>query len=345
MMTVPIKPREETRFSSRENLTSPQEETLHTTTTGESVITEIDWEEKQRQTSQAISASTLKAVASELGVTVESLREIGIGFDEFAITFPTRSAEGNVIGMRMRPLKDLHAKWYAEGSKPGLIIPESAMLVSPELITEGETDLAAALTLGYRAAVATPGAGQCAAEVVRFFQCRTASIPCLIADNDDDNAGQRGAVAIGDALLNADMPYRELLVPKEYNDLRQWLNSKTLSKIRLDITIDTCPIRWPGNAAANFFMQPNWLVRKGIIGHIGPTAWAVFCAIASFANQDGNCYPDRKQIASLVGVSTRTVDDQTKELRRIGLLDWQRGGPGRANRYQIKNFKKFCKRR
>jgi hypothetical protein len=334
MTTTRTPPGRETGFLSGRTQASPQEEPGEADNpSGKRLNKQEEWEERHTRAAKAASGGMVRSVARKLGVTARSLREIGIGFENFAATFPMRAADGRCVGLRLRPLNDIHTKLSAPGSGLGLFIPSRGLTGSAELVAEGESNLAAALTLGYRA-IATPGAGQCANEVVRFFASRPAACPCIVADADDP--GQRGAERIARALTDAGTPCRLLVVPAEHGDLREWLKAEKLGPDVLPRAIEACPTCWPEGFAQGFLRLPHWIVRQGIVAKIRPTAWAVFVVIASFADADGRCWPKRQRVAQLVGVDVRTVDTCKNVLRSAGLLDWRRGGTGRANEYQVR---------
>lgn len=58
--------------------------------------------------------------------------------------------------------------------------------------------------------------------------------------------------------------------------------------------------------------------RHGIAASVGPSAWAVYCAIATHLPEP---YPGSDRIAELAGVSVRTVESSRKLLRDVGLIN------------------------
>lgn len=91
-----------------------------------------------------------------------------------------------------------------------------------EVITESESDLAAALTLGF-SGIGRPGAWGATEETVAFFQGCLTACPCIVADNDPARGGLKGAEALADALVTAGVPCRVLTPPDGIKDLREWL--------------------------------------------------------------------------------------------------------------------------
>lgn len=64
-----------------------------------------------------------------------------------------------------------------------------------------------------------------------------------------------------------------------------------------------------------FAMIPRWVVQKA-----STSAVNVYCALATFADGDGICYPRRVTIAERAGVSVETVKRGLAELEGIGAL-------------------------
>jgi hypothetical protein len=140
------------------------------------------WEEKASSYVAQLASQSLAKFADEFGVSEESLRQLGIGFDQYAYTFPMMNAQGQVVGIRYRPQKDPHSKTTAEGSKVGLFIPKGVTGASLEIICEGETDTAASLTLGFRA-IGTPFSSYSPHEIITFLRDCPVACPCIIGDN------------------------------------------------------------------------------------------------------------------------------------------------------------------
>jgi hypothetical protein len=113
----------------------------------------------------SVQGPSLASFASNLGVTEASLLNLGVGRKSGAWTFPMWSARGVLIGIRLR--HDGGGKLCVKGSKLGLFIP-TRVIDSPDLlITEGETDAAAALSVGLNV-VGRPGCGNGTKHLVEF---------------------------------------------------------------------------------------------------------------------------------------------------------------------------------
>ncbi len=72
---------------------------------------------------------------------------------------------------------------------------------------------------------------------------------------------------------------------------------------------------------------------------VGPTAFAVFVALARFADEEGRCWPAVATIADLLGLHRRNVQRAQKRLEEAGAVTLERskGGRGRSatNRYRL----------
>ena len=55
-------------------------------------------------------------------------------------------------------------------------------------------------------------------------------------------------------------------------------------------------------------------VRSGLIADMGPKNWTTLCVIASFMDENGNCYPTQDQIAKGLGVSRQTANKYIQDL-------------------------------
>jgi DNA primase len=130
-----------------------------------------------------------------------------------------RDAGGAVIGIRLR--LDGDEKLCMKGSKLGLFIP-TTVIDSPDLlITEGETDAAAALSVGLNV-VGRPGCGTGTKHLVEFITARRPKRVVIVADND--LAGQTGASTLAGVLQLYTQDVR-VITPDGVKDLRAWVNA------------------------------------------------------------------------------------------------------------------------
>jgi hypothetical protein len=317
-------------------------------------------------------------------VSAEALRRLGIGYDTGAYTFPMMNARGETIGIRKRAYDNPTQKYAADGSTNGLFMPsaktpsrnpplksssclqasswgragasaDSAQArgqvasglraASVEVICEGESDLAAALTLGFEG-IGRPGAREGTKETVALFRGCLTACPCITGDNDPTLAGQEGAETLAEALVAAGVPCRILTPPADFNDLRDWHTRGNLTAAALRAAIDRRPVRWPHDDPPGFVQIPNRVLRLGLTAGIGAGPFALACLLLSFYMPGGKVYPPREVLAARLGVTVGTVDRWKRVLERHGIVEWQRGGTGRANAYRV-NFgpvRKFKKR-
>jgi len=123
-----------------------------------------------------------------------------------------------------------------QGSRLGLLLPQWELPGSRFLlIVEGESDLAAALTLGFEA-VGLPGVHACwdvLAETVRGLSV------VLILDNDEP--GQRASADLVCHLASVCRSIRQL-VP-DAKDLREWLNNGLTAELLAERIEATQPVR------------------------------------------------------------------------------------------------------
>ena len=340
---------------------------------GESPSQGVQWQALWSKYQQAIGLKTVERLASVWGVSAEALQRLGIGFDTGVYTFPMMNARGEIVGIRKRAYVDPKQKYAADGSTNGLFIPSAKTpsrnpplksssclqasswaragasvdgaqargqvalglrAASVEVICEGESDLAAALTLGFEG-IGRPGAREGAKEIVRFFGGCLTACPCIIGDNDPHLGGQDGAAALADELVAAVVPCRVLTPPADFKDLREWLTRGNLTAAALRAAIDRRPIRWPDDDAPGFVQIPNRVLRRGLIAGIGAGPFALACLLLSFYMPGGKVYPPRELLASLLGVTVGTVDRWKHVLEKHGISEWRRGGTGRANAYRV----------
>jgi hypothetical protein len=169
--------------------------------------------------------------ATGLGLSAGSLRRLGCGSfgrrslqrdgrdaTRTTLAFPMRSADGAVIGIRLR-LGD-GRKLAVRGSKNGLFfahpLPER---VEELIVAEGETDTAALLDLGCQV-VGRPGCSNGSAlvhNVVRRLHVRRVVV---LADNDAP--GLEGGAALGRELRSYCPIVRVIAPPAGVKDMRAW---------------------------------------------------------------------------------------------------------------------------
>lgn len=68
-----------------------------------------------------------------------------------------------------------------------------------------------------------------------------------------------------------------------------------------------------------------------------PNCFRLYCILLSYAYQRNMCFPGQRKIASLLGVSVRSVITFTQALRDLGLISIERRGLKETNRYWIED--------
>jgi len=163
--------------------------------------------------------SVLGQLAGQLGLSTESLRRLQVGYccQHRAWTFPMRSADGQIIGIRLR-LAD-GRKLSLRGGHEGLFLPEGIEHGGQLLIAEGPTDCAALLDLGFQA-VGRPsctGGSKLLVDLLKRLQPKQVVI---VADQDEP--GQQGAHKLACELVVYCRALKLIRPPADIKDARQW---------------------------------------------------------------------------------------------------------------------------
>ncbi len=163
--------------------------------------------------------------AELLGLPVAPLNRLLVGWSPThqATAWPMRDADGNVIGIRLR-CPSTARKWALTGSRAGLIYDPSLIHTSPIRrlwVVEGPTDTASLLSIDLHA-VGVPSAGGSADLLVALARRLRPWELVIVADRDE--AGQRGAERLRDALLIV-APVRMITPPIGIKDPRAWVCS------------------------------------------------------------------------------------------------------------------------
>ena len=179
---------------------------------------EVDTIDRQCRT--ALTPARLTILAERLAVSDGALLRLGVGWhaERAAFTFPMRDGAGRVIGIRTRHADG--SKQCVAGSHLGVIMPGGSWERPDVLIvTEGESDAAAAINLGFDV-VARPGCSTCAGIVVETVARLRPGRVVLIADADPP--GQNGAHALARRIAASGTACRVLTPPDGAKDLRAW---------------------------------------------------------------------------------------------------------------------------
>ncbi len=168
-----------------------------------------------QQYSRQITSQQVNDLIQQLGVSTQSLKRLRIGWDGQTFTFPMSNSEGQIIGIRRR-FPD-GRKTSIIDSKTGLFIPRDLEDTGPLLITEGPTDCATALDLGFNA-IGRPNCNSKVDMITAYSQGRSEII--IIGDNDA--VGKDGAEKLAGVLVLHCQSVKIIYPPNGIKDLRQW---------------------------------------------------------------------------------------------------------------------------
>jgi hypothetical protein len=191
----------------------------------------INWNELRAEARAALQPNNLKAIVMNLGVLASSLDRLEVGclqppalsargmkVSSGVWTFPMRDGDDVIVGIRLRLWSG--AKLSVKGSRVGLFVPRG-LNNAPDrlLITEGESDCAALLDLGFET-VGRPSCSSGGKHVVRLVQRVTPHEVVIVADNDD--AGRDGARDLVAELRPHCSRIRVVCPPGGIKDAREW---------------------------------------------------------------------------------------------------------------------------
>lgn len=166
----------------------------------------------QRALQRATDAD-IGALADRLGLPEAYVRTVPCGVDGTAWAFPMQH-DGGIVGLKLRTQDGL--KICAKGSRLGLIVPPTFDPDAPEVwLTEGESDLMAALGAWRVNAIARPGCTACTGQVSRMTAGKH-----LIILADNDRPGKEGAARLAEACKAAKSV--AVLAPPA-KDVREWV--------------------------------------------------------------------------------------------------------------------------
>jgi hypothetical protein len=161
--------------------------------------------------------SSVETLAESLGLSVESLHRLGIGWTGRAWSFPM-TAKGRVCGLRLRYPDG--AKLALKGGKEGLFVPGDLTTTSGSLfIAEGPTDTAALLDMGFDA-VGRPSCTGGVRHILDFVAAARWLSAVIVADTDAP--GQAGARSLAAALAVRCRDVRVITPPHPFKDARAW---------------------------------------------------------------------------------------------------------------------------
>jgi hypothetical protein len=200
-----------------------------------------------RDYQNAINPARLEKLAEKLDLSVQNLIRIGIGwaYTFRAWAFPMMEASGEICGIRLR--RDSGRKFAIAGSREGLFIPanlpiselQNSPSFNPLLITEGPTDCAAALEMGF-SAIGRPSCTGGINFLIEWFRINRPAHVVIVADADAP--GQRGAESLACETLPYVSTLRVIRPPEGIKDVRDWKRAGAGKESILDV-IQAAPIR------------------------------------------------------------------------------------------------------
>lgn len=188
---------------------------------------------------RAIAPEALQGLAESLGLSAGSLRRLCVGWSapHRAFTFPMRDASGAVVGIRLR--KPDGRKLAVTGGREGLFLPGDLPEGGRLLVTEGPTDCAALLDLGFSAI----GRPSCTGGGKHLTELVTRLAPAeVVVVADSDAPGRRGAESLAVVLLAYVPAVRIIAPPDGVKDARAWLRAGGTSA-DVSAAIEAAPVR------------------------------------------------------------------------------------------------------
>lgn len=176
----------------------------------------LDFADRWRRAQQRATDESLRQLAERLALPDAYVRTVPCGMDGSAWAFPMQQ-DGAVVGLKLRTQDGL--KICAKGSRLGLIVPPSFKPDAQEVwLTEGESDLMAALGAWGVNAVARPGCTACTNEVARLTRGKH-----LVILADNDAPGKAGAARLAADCLAGGCAKTVTVLAPPAKDVRDWV--------------------------------------------------------------------------------------------------------------------------
>ena len=179
------------------------------------------------------SDNALLPLADKLGVTMDSLRNLGVGRSASNVwDFPMYDDQLEIIGLKRRNLEG--KKWCAKGSRLGLYVPKFYNRSFQSVILEGESDTAAMLSKGYNAI----GRPNTTAGIPYLLSIAKNQETVILADNDEAKTRPDGTIFFPGQesayKLRQRLGERSYVVICPMKDARLWINSGKFSDFMFD---------------------------------------------------------------------------------------------------------------
>lgn len=191
----------------------------------------VNWDALQAAYAASVKPAALVELAKGLNVSPDSLRELGIGWDGEAWTMPMRLPDQTICGIQRRTVPK---KCCVTGSKLGIFVPcaqftARASSITNLLVTEGASDCARLLTLGYQAL----GRASCTSTdqyVVSW--CLYHEVRNVVLIGDNDTPGRKGVYALS-RRFGKGITTRAIFPPDGYKDVRAYPGGRTEWQARI----------------------------------------------------------------------------------------------------------------
>jgi hypothetical protein len=179
----------------------------------------VNWEE--RLCKEHYDIMVHRAFAEPLGISAQAMKKFRLGYYQGKFLVPMFGEHGKIVGIQEHywdAKTGKHVKKGQKHSKHGVFKPNIEFdITKPIIVNEGFSDTACSVEMGFQAI----------GKYNALYKCTAATISALkkfkrvliIADNDEDDVGARGA-----GELHAELPNSDILLPPDpYNDEREWM--------------------------------------------------------------------------------------------------------------------------
>lgn len=178
----------------------------------------INWLDLCNQYRRACLLGSLGSLANTLGVSVDSLKRLRVGWNDQrrAFSFPMRDVDGKPCGIRYRSYSG--SKFSETYSKEGLFFRPADLLPDYLVISEGASDAAAVMDLGFPSVI---GRANCRGNVDQIENlCRRLNPRSVVLIPDSDFVGVQGANQLRLRIERQQISVKTLVLPSGIKDVR-----------------------------------------------------------------------------------------------------------------------------
>lgn len=172
----------------------------------------------------AMKSSWWSRLENRLGLPAADLKRLRVGWyaDWKVTTWPMVDDDDNVVGIRTRNMTTGEKK-SVSGGTAGVFVPTGLSAGSDRLfICEGPTDTAALLSIGFDC-IGRPSCNGAVAITTKLVKRLHPTEVVIVADDDTNEAGKRGAESLVVALVTICKSVRIIVPPSGINDARDWV--------------------------------------------------------------------------------------------------------------------------